>query len=166
MLYITLPSKPTEWGRKPRKQSNSHLEIFFSCLCLGFGLKVGNKSLLGPLERIGQNSWEHRYTVRKAMTNLPLSLQVLSAQEGSCSDAAPSPARCSSGVLSSNRAKHVGLLLCSAHTVKDLLCLTSRRQHCGLWQGHASTEIPNPCVGKEISNKQKHQDQTKHPKMN
>lgn len=98
------------------------------------------------------------------MINLPLSLEVLSAQEGCCSDAAPSPVRYSAGFLSSNRAKPLGLLLCSAHSVKGLLCLALRSHHCGFCQGHAGTEIPNTCVGKEISNKQNHQ--TKHPKVN
>lgn len=78
---------------------------------------------------------EHRYA-RKAMINLPLSLQVLSAQEGCCSDAAPSPMGYSAVFLSSNRAKHVGLLLCSAPSVEGLLRLTLRSHHCGLWQGH------------------------------
>lgn len=100
------------------------------------------------------------------MINLPLSLQVLSAQEGCCSDAAPSPLRYSAGFPSSNRTKRVGLLLCSARGVKGLLCLTLGSHYCGFWQGCASTEIPNACMGEEILNKQNHQNQTKHPKVN
>lgn len=52
--------------------------------------------------------------------NLPLSLQALSAPEGCCSDADPSPVGYSAGFLSSNRAKDVGLLLCERLAVPQL----------------------------------------------